>query len=111
MLESSSFAPAYSRLYQELASDINNGRWKPGDQLPTERELADRHGLSIGTVRKSMDMLEQAGFCIKAQGKGTFVADYTEDKPFFYRMRRGFSAKDISVHTGTAERAECPPAG
>lgn len=97
MLSPSTFAPAYSRLYDELISRLNAGHWKPGDQLPTERALAAEHSVSIGTVRKAMDMLAQGGFCSKVQGKGTFVCEYAEDKPLFYRMRRSLKGQDITL--------------
>ncbi len=102
MIASPSFAPAYSRIYQKLVSKISSGSWKPGEQLPTERELAQEHSVSIGTVRKAMDMLEQAGFCVKAQGKGTFVTDHTEDRPLFYRMCSSLNGQDVPIQTNTA---------
>lgn len=102
MLAAPSFAPAYSRIYQEIVSRISAGMWKPGDQLPTERALAQEHGVSIGTVRKAMDMLAQAGFCVKAQGKGTFVTEHTEDRPLFYRMRSSLDGQDVPIQTRTA---------
>ncbi len=102
MLAKPSFAPAYSRIYQEIVSRITGGAWKPGDQLPTESALAQKHGVSIGTVRKAMDMLAQAGFCVKEQGKGTFVTEHTEDRPLFYRMRPSLDGEDVPMQTRTA---------
>lgn len=106
-----SFAPAYSRIYQEIVSRINAGQWKPGDQLPTESALAQKHGVSIGTVRKAMDMLAQAGFCIKEQGKGTFVTEHTEDRPLFYRMRPSLGGQDVPIQTGTVQVEEISLSG
>lgn len=90
----SPFAPAYSRLQQELALKINAGRWKPGDQLPPERQLAEEYGLSVGTVRKAMEQLVQAGYCYRVQGKGTFVTDFPSDRAVFYKLRTSFSDSD-----------------
>ena len=102
MLATPSFAPAYSRIYQDIVSGISTGLWRPGDQLPTERAIAQEHGVSIGTVRKAMDMLAQAGFCVKEQGKGTFVTEHTEDRPLFYRMRSSLDGQDVPIQTRTA---------
>lgn len=90
---------AYSRLQHSLILQIESGVWQPGEQMPTERALAEEHGLSVGTVRKAMDMLVQGGYCYRVQGKGTFVADYTKEAPVFYRMRTEFSAADAELTT------------
>lgn len=92
-------SPAYSRLHHQLVLQIENGIWQPGDQLPPERVLAESHGLSVGTVRKAMDMLVQGGYCYRVQGKGTFVSEYTREAVVFYRMRTEFSAADAELTT------------
>ena len=99
---------AYSRLQQELALKINAGYWKPGEQLPPERELARKHGISVGTVRKAMEQLVHAGYCYRVQGKGTFVTDYPTDQPIFYRIRSSFADKDALLIPHNVTRTECP---
>ena len=61
-------------IIQLLESDIREGRLAPGDQLPTERELAATFGATRTTVRKAMDTLEAKGTLIRRIGSGTFVA-------------------------------------
>lgn len=46
----------------------------PGDKLPSESELQREYGMSRVTVRNAMAELEVGGFIVKAQGKGSFVA-------------------------------------
>lgn len=104
----SPFAPAYSRLQQELALKINAGRWKPGDQIPPERQLAEEYGLSVGTVRKAMEQLVQAGYCYRVQGKGTFVTDFPSDRAVFYKLRISFSDKDVVLLPFNISRTEVP---
>ncbi|RZN27195.1 FCD domain-containing protein [Bradyrhizobium sp. Leo121] len=48
---------------------------KPGDKLPTEREIAARFMAARNTVRKTLDSLEQEGIIIREVGRGTFVSD------------------------------------
>ena len=43
--------------------------------MPTERELGDRFGVSRGTVRQALAILETQRLVIRHQGRGTFVAD------------------------------------
>jgi GntR family transcriptional regulator len=57
-----------------LEREILSGRWPTGSKLPTEREMATRSGVSRQTVREAFDELERAGFIVRRQGSGTFVA-------------------------------------
>jgi GntR family transcriptional regulator len=73
-LDRSSFVPLYHQLYEALRQQIDGGQWKPGDQLPTEAELASTYNISQITIRKALNMLVDAGAIYRHRGKGTFVA-------------------------------------
>jgi len=47
----------------------------PHDLLPSEPNLAKRYGVSRGTVKQALDLLEQRGLIYRHQGKGTFIAE------------------------------------
>ncbi|MCW5710666.1 GntR family transcriptional regulator [Shinella sp.] len=64
------------RVRRSLAGDIESGKYLPGDQLPTERELAGLLGVSLAPVRGALDQLAQIGLVVRRQGKGTFVSDH-----------------------------------
>jgi GntR family transcriptional regulator len=64
----------YSRVETVLASEINNGDLKVGDQLPTEDSLIARFGVSRITVRRAIQNLVSRGLVEIRRGKGTFVA-------------------------------------
>lgn len=61
-------------LAAELEREILSGRRPTGSKLPTERELAATAGVSRKVVRDALDELERAGFLIRRQGSGTYVA-------------------------------------
>lgn len=65
----------YTKLYLEIKNNIENGTLKPGDQLPSEKELMDLHGVSRDTVRKSLGMLVMDNYILKVKGKGSFVLE------------------------------------
>ena len=65
--------PLYQRLRDQLAEQIANNRWRPGEAIPTEAALSAEHQLSTGTVRKAIDALVSEGVLERQQGRGTFV--------------------------------------
>lgn len=62
-----------------LLDALEAGEWLQEDMLPSEFELADRFGVSQGTVRKALDDLVSAQVLSRRQGKGTFVARYPDE--------------------------------
>jgi GntR family transcriptional regulator len=78
-------APAFRPLYQQIKTLITqsliSGEWRPGEAIPSETELAARFNVSQGTVRKAINELADENLLIRQQGKGTFVASHTEEKP------------------------------
>jgi len=77
-------APLYRELERKMRDALESGDWKPGDAIPAERRLAERYGVSIGTVRKAIDALVDANLLIRQQGRGTFVATHTRDRLLYY---------------------------
>ncbi|MEJ7935922.1 FCD domain-containing protein [Sphingobium sp. AN558] len=67
-----------SELMSTFHDCIKNGQWKPGYQLPTERELENSLGVSRNAVRKCLKELERQGLITRHIGRGTFVADAIE---------------------------------
>lgn len=65
----------YLQLSERLQQQIVGGELSPNQQLPTEDELMRQFGISRGTVRKAIDVLERQGLVRREQGRGTFVND------------------------------------
>ncbi len=59
---------------QEVCDCIDAGKLKPGDQLPSTAELAERYGVSRNTVRDAVNRLLAQGVLRGHQGLGVFVA-------------------------------------
>lgn len=68
-----------TRISEQVASSleslIRQGVWKPGDLLPSERELAQRFGVSRTSVRDALRSLELLGWVDIRHGEGTRVRD------------------------------------
>jgi GntR family transcriptional regulator len=64
----------YFRIQQAVLEQIQQGALKPGQQLPTEAELAQQYQVSRITAKRAMDELVHQGRAFRQQGRGTFVA-------------------------------------
>lgn len=67
--------PYHYQLRELLRADIEAGRWKVGERLPSERELCEAFALSRTTVREAIDALVNDGILRREKGRGTFVAE------------------------------------
>jgi GntR family transcriptional repressor for pyruvate dehydrogenase complex len=65
----------YEQIVQQIEESILKGALKPGDQLPAERELAQRFGVSRTAVREAVKALSEKGLVESFSGRGTFITD------------------------------------
>lgn len=72
--------PFYLQVKNYIKHSILEGELKPGDIIPSERELMKQFGLSRSTIRKAIKELEYEGYLVKVQGKGTFVSKHNIEK-------------------------------
>jgi GntR family transcriptional regulator len=79
--------PLYQRLRDQIASQIAQNVWGPGEAIPTETELATTHKMAIGTVRRAIQTLVEDGLVERSQGKGTFVRRPSFDSSLFRFLR------------------------
>jgi len=73
-LQSTGAGPLYLQLQRRIRDAVTDGRLKPRDSLPPEREMAVMTGLSRVTVRKAVEGLVKKGTLVQRRGSGTFVA-------------------------------------
>lgn len=67
--------PDYQRIADDVRSKIRSGQLRPGDRLPTKREMAVEYGVSMNTVDRALLVLTSEGTVVGHQGKGVFVAE------------------------------------
>ncbi len=84
------FQPLYKQVYAVLVRRIAEGAWRPAQALPSEQSLAMELGVSQGTVRKAMDALARENLVLRRQGKGSYVAEHTQEHALFrfFRLAR-----------------------
>ena len=107
--------PVWKSIALSLTSDIAEGRYKTGDQLPTEAQLASQHGVNRHTVRRALSDLAEQGLVHSRRGAGVFVTARPTDYPIGKRVRyhKSISASGkipgkriLTLTTRTADDAE-----
>jgi len=66
-----------ARAASTLRQEIREGKYAIGQRMANERSLAERFGISRGTIRHALGILENERLIARQQGRGTFVADPT----------------------------------
>ena len=101
--------PLYKKVETHIREHMESGEWVPGDLIPSESQLSEFLDVSIGTVRKAIDQLEQENLLFRHQGKGTYVSRIDFDRSLFrfftYGTGTGESARIRKV---TPKRARIP---
>src|SRR5579871_40958 len=122
---SQSDGPIYARILAGLASDIEAGVLPAGTQLPTQRRLSERLGISLGAVTRAYAEAEARGLIEAVVGRGSFVAsrpppraasgpiDLARNVPPMAlvadALRRSFV--ELARRADLAELVDYPPAG
>ncbi|HZQ97798.1 MAG TPA: PLP-dependent aminotransferase family protein [Chloroflexota bacterium] len=66
--------PIYRRVYEQVRSQILDGRLSPGQRVPATRALADELGVARNTVARAYEELLAEGYLVGRRGSGTYVA-------------------------------------
>ena len=100
--------PIYLQLMERIQHDIISGVYKPGDKLPSVRDLAVEAAVNPNTMQKALSELERCGLVYSLRTSGRFITDNTDMlkemrtelarehiQNFFEQMRKlGFSDED-----------------
>ncbi|WP_172291899.1 phosphonate metabolism transcriptional regulator PhnF [Pseudoruegeria sp. HB172150] len=79
--------PLWQAISTALKADISDGRYREGEKLPTESELAERFGVNRHTVRHALADLVAGGLVRTRRGAGAFVMARPTDYPIGRRVR------------------------
>ena len=74
MINAADELPIYRQIMRQMTEAIAGGRLKPGDRLPSHRELSEQLVIAPLTVKKAYDELEALGYIDTQRGRGTFVS-------------------------------------
>ena len=74
IISNSSSIPIYEQIKNQIINQIMSDELKEGESIPSIRMLANDIKISVMTIKKAYDELENEGYIKSVQGKGTFVA-------------------------------------
>ncbi len=87
-------ASKHHQVFATLLREIQSGRWKEGERLPSEAQLVDRFGHSRITVGRALRDLQAAGLISRRAGSGTFVSQLAQS-PKSARFSFGLLIADL----------------
>lgn len=70
--------PVYLQIADELMLRIVSGVYKPGERVPSVRELAEEARVNPNTMQKALSEIERDGYLISLRTSGVFVTEDTE---------------------------------
>ncbi len=101
MLNPQSPIPLYRQLADLITSQIRNGTYAAGGRIPSEHQLAARHGIGRPTARQAIELMVRRGLLTRRRGSGTFVAEARQEVDLFSLdgTSASFRKKDMAVDT------------
>lgn len=84
--------PIYLQLMEKIQQDIIAGIYKPGDKLPSVRDLALDAAVNPNTMQKALSELERSGLVYSQRTSGRFI---TEDEKMLKQMKTELASEHI----------------
>lgn len=84
--------PIYAQIIERVQLDIITGHYKPGEKLPSVRDLAAEAAVNPNTMQKALAELERSGLVYSQRTSGRFI---TEDAELIRKMRTDLAAMQV----------------
>ena len=84
--------PIYAQIIERVQLDIITGHYKPGEKLPSVRDLASEAAVNPNTMQKALSELEQSGLLYTQRTSGRFI---TEDTELIQRMKTTLASMQV----------------
>lgn len=110
MNETAGYRPLYRQVYDIVVRRVAQGVWRPGEALPSEQNLARELGVSQGTMRKVLNALTAEKVLERRQGKGTYIAEHTQERSQFRFFRLARTGGKRLTPTFGSEQVRLRPA-
>lgn len=84
--------PIFAQIVERIQMDIVSGVFKPGDKLPSVRDLAGEAAVNPNTMQKAFTELERTGLVFSQRTSGRFI---TEDKTMISELRNNLAREKV----------------
>ena len=85
--------PIFLQIVERIQMDIISGKYKPGDKLPSVRDLASEAAVNPNTMQKAFSELERTGLGYSQRTTGRFI---TEDTVMINELKASFAKEKIT---------------
>ena len=85
--------PIFLQIVERIQMDIISGKYKPGDKLPSVRDLASEAAVNPNTMQKAFSELERTGLVYSQRTTGRFI---TEDTVMINELKASFAKEKIT---------------
>ena len=85
--------PIFLQIVERIQMDIISGKYKPGDKLPSVRDLASEAAVNPNTMQKAFSELERTGLVYSQRTTGRFI---TEDTVMIDELKASFAKEKIT---------------
>lgn len=92
--------PVYLQIMEELKMQIISGSYKPGERIPSVRDLAEEARVNPNTMQKALSEIEREGFLISLRTSGKYVTDDAEFIKNVREDRAGGIVKEFADNMG-----------
>ncbi len=96
IISNSSGQPIYEQICRQIKGAVASGKLKPGEPLPSIRNLARDLRISVITTKRAYEELERDGFICTVAGKGSFVAQQDLE------LAKESNLREIELHLQSA---------
>jgi len=110
--------PLYAQVAGYLRRKIASSDWSSSSPIPNETTLAKDIGVSVGTIRKALEVLEAERLIHRRQGRGTFIVEASEENDLqrFSRLTQDgtylrMAVQALTSQTGPADATEARKLG
>lgn len=95
-------------IINEIIQHIKSGELKPGNNLPTERDMSQMFGVGRSSIREAIKALVLSGYLESSQGKGTFIKkDLPVNDLTLTNLQHALAAEQIIELMELREILEC----
>ena len=93
--------PIYAQLIEQITSAIVAGEYRPGEKLPSVRDLAEAAAVNPNTMQKALAELERTGLVYTQRTAGRYI---TEDEAMLKKVKQQIALEQIQQFLSQMER-------